>query len=121
VYAPACALYIDKNGEDERTDAYDMAEKGMNYTYIVRCRDATLYTGWTNDLDKRMEAHNSGKGARYTRSRRPVELVYFESFDTKQEAMHREWEIKQFSREEKLLLIEKKRGNMQNGADGTER
>lgn len=97
-----------------------MAGKGTNYTYIVRCCDATLYTGWTNDLDKRMEAHNSGKGARYTRSRRPVELVYFESFDTKQEAMHREWEIKQLNREEKLLLIEKKRGNMQNSTSGTE-
>lgn len=90
----------------------------MNYTYIVRCCDATLYTGWTNDLDKRMEAHNSGKGARYTRSRRPVELVYFESFDTKQEAMRREWEIKQLNREEKLLLIAQKRENAQNRTGG---
>ncbi|MEY8427496.1 GIY-YIG nuclease family protein [Lachnospiraceae bacterium 46-15] len=76
----------------------------MNYTYIVKCCDDTLYTGWTTDLDKRIEAHNSGRGAKYTRSRRPVELVYFESFSTKQEAMHREWEIKQLSREEKLRL-----------------
>lgn len=53
---------------------------GINYTYIVKCRDGTLYTGWTNDLDKRMKAHNSGEGAKYTRSRRPVELVYYESF-----------------------------------------
>ena len=74
----------------------------MNYTYIVRCCDNTLYTGWTTDLDRRMEAHNSGKGAKYTRSRRPVELIYAERFDTKQEAMRREWEIKQLSREEKL-------------------
>ena len=77
----------------------------MNYTYIVRCCDNTLYTGWTTDLDRRMEAHNSGKGAKYTRSRRPVELIYAERFDTKQEAMRREWEIKQLSREEKQLLI----------------
>ena len=62
----------------------------MNYTYIVRCCDNTLYTGWTTDLDRRMEAHNSGKGAKYTRSRRPVELIYAERFDTKQEAMRRE-------------------------------
>lgn len=77
----------------------------MNYTYMVKCSDASLYTGWTTDLDKRLEAHNSGHGAKYTRSRKPVELVYVESFETKQEAMRREWEIKQLSREEKLLLI----------------
>lgn len=79
----------------------------MNYTYIVKCCDDTLYTGWTTDLDRRMEAHNSGKGAKYTRSRRPVELVYSESFGTKQEAMRREWEIKQLSRQEKLRLAGK--------------
>ncbi|NBH97964.1 GIY-YIG nuclease family protein [Anaerotruncus sp. 1XD22-93] len=79
----------------------------MNYTYIVKCCDNTLYTGWTTDLDRRMEAHNSGKGAKYTRSRRPVELIYAERFDTKQEAMRREWEIKQLSREEKLRLAGK--------------
>ena len=58
----------------------------LNYMYIVRCSDDTLYTGWTNHLEERIEAHNRGKGARYTRSRRPVELVYFESFATKEEA-----------------------------------
>ena len=79
----------------------------MNYTYIVKCCDNTLYTGWTTDLDRRIEAHNSGKGAKYTRSRRPVELIYAERFDTKQGAMRREWEIKQLSREEKLRLAGK--------------
>ena len=79
----------------------------MNYTYILKCCDNTLYTGWTTDLDRRIEAHNSGKGAKYTRSRRPVELIYAERFDTKQEAMRREWEIKQLSREEKLRLAGK--------------
>lgn len=79
----------------------------MNYTYIVKCCDNTLYTDWTTDLDRRIEAHNSGKGAKYTRSRRPVELIYAERFDTKQEAMRREWEIKQLSREEKLRLAGK--------------
>lgn len=80
----------------------------MNYTYIVKCRDATLYTGWTTDLDKRVSAHNDGKGAKYTKTRRPVELVYFESFETKQGAMRREWEIKQLSRKDKLKLIKER-------------
>ena len=77
----------------------------MNYTYIVRCSDGTLYTGWTNNLEKRIAAHNSGTGAKYTKSRRPVELVYFEKFETKQEAQSREARIKQLTRKEKLELI----------------
>ena len=77
----------------------------MNFTYIVRCSDGTLYTGWTNDLDKRVKAHNEGKGAKYTRSRRPVSLGYFECFETKEQAMRREYEIKRFTREEKMKLI----------------
>lgn len=76
-----------------------------NYVYIVRCADGSLYTGWTNDLERRIEAHNAGTGAKYTKSRRPVELVYFESFETRQEAMQREYQIKQLSRTEKLRLI----------------
>lgn len=80
----------------------------MNYTYIVKCRDATLYTGWTTDLDRRVSAHNDGKGAKYTKTRRPVELAYFESFETKQGAMRREWEIKQLSRKDKLKLIKER-------------
>ena len=76
-----------------------------NYTYIAKCSDETLYTGWTNNLKKRLEAHNSGKGAKYTKNRRPVELVYFEEYDTKQEAMKREYAIKQLSRQKKLALI----------------
>ncbi len=77
----------------------------MNYTYILRCKDGTYYTGWTNHIEKRVKAHNQGKGAKYTRARRPVELVYYEVFDTKEEAMRREWEIKQLSRKEKEKLI----------------
>lgn len=76
-----------------------------NYTYIVKCSDETLYTGWTNNLKKRMEAHNSGKGAKYTKNRCPVELVYFEEYDTKQEAMQREYAIKQLSRQRSSLLF----------------
>ena len=81
--------------------------ENMNYTYIVRCRDGTLYTGWTNNLEKRMEAHNSGKGARYTKSRRPVKLVYYEEFETKEEAMSREYAIKHMKKSKKEKLIEK--------------
>ncbi len=77
----------------------------MNYTYLVECADGTLYCGWTNDIDKRMKAHNEGKGAKYTRSRRPVRLVYYETFDTKEEAMSRECGIKRLSRKDKLKLI----------------
>ena len=56
----------------------------MNYTYILHCADGTLYCGWTNDLKKRLHAHNSGTGAKYTKSRRPVTLAYYEAFGTKQ-------------------------------------
>ncbi|WP_138264191.1 GIY-YIG nuclease family protein [[Clostridium] hylemonae] len=77
----------------------------MNYTYILKCKDGTLYTGWTNDLDKRVKAHNSGKGSKYTRVRRPVELVYYEEFRTKEEAMSREYTIKHMRREEKEVLV----------------
>lgn len=81
----------------------------MNYTYIIKCKDGSLYTGWTNNLEKRLEAHNSGTGAKYTRTRHPVELMYYETFDTKEEAMSREYRIKKLSRAEKLNLINKKK------------
>lgn len=80
-----------------------------NYTYILRCADGTLYTGWTNDLEKRLAAHNAGTGAKYTRPRRPIILVYHEVFETKEAAMRREWEIKHLSRLQKLRLIEAKK------------
>ena len=75
------------------------------YTYLLRCADGTLYCGWTNDIEKRLAAHNSGKASKYTRSRLPAELVYLEVFETKQEAMSREAQIKQLSRQQKLALI----------------
>ena len=81
----------------------------MNYTYILRCSDGTLYCGWTNNLEKRLKAHNEGKGAKYTRSRLPVTLVYYEEFETSVEAQKREYQIKQMTRQEKLLLIENKK------------
>lgn len=77
----------------------------MNYTYIVKCSDGTFYIGWTNDLTRRMEAHNQGRGAKYTKARRPVTLIYYETFETKEEAMKREYAIKRLSRKEKEELI----------------
>ncbi len=77
-----------------------------NYAYILRCSDGTYYTGWTNDLDKRLASHNEGKGSKYTRTRLPVELVYFEAFATKQEAMRREARIKKMRRRDKEKLIQ---------------
>lgn len=77
----------------------------MNYTYILKCSDDTLYTGWTNHLEKRVKAHSLGKGAKYTRCRTPVSLAYYETFATKEEAMKREWEIKQMTRQQKMALI----------------
>lgn len=75
------------------------------YVYILECADKTLYTGYTTDLEKRVETHNTGKtGAKYTKARRPVKLKYSESFDTKSEAMKREWVIKQMTRVEKVVL-----------------
>ena len=77
----------------------------MNYAYILHCADGTLYTGWTNDLERRLKAHNGGTGGKYTRARRPVELVYAEALPDKTATMRREWEIKQLTRAEKLALI----------------
>ena len=82
-----------------------MSRGSMNYTYVVKCSDGTFYTGWTNDLTRRMEAHNQGRGAKYTKARRPVTLIYYETFETKEEAMKREYAIKRLSRKEKEELI----------------
>ncbi len=77
----------------------------MNWCYILRCADGSLYTGWTNDPEARLKSHNAGRGSKYTRSRLPVELVYCEPFETREAAMSREWHVKRLSREEKLNLI----------------
>ena len=79
----------------------------MWYVYILRCADATLYTGSTTDPERRVKTHNSGKGAKYTRSRGPLELVYQEECPDKSAALKRELEIKALPRAEKLKLIEK--------------
>ena len=77
----------------------------MNFTYILKCADGSYYTGWTTDLEKRVSKHNSGNGAKYTRCRLPVELVYYERYEDKSTAMKREYQIKQLSRSQKEALI----------------
>ena len=82
-----------------------MKEQKKAYVYIAECRDGSWYTGWSTDPERRIRMHNSGKGAKYTRSRLPVELAYFETFEDRHEALSREWHIKRLPREEKLALI----------------
>ena len=77
----------------------------MYYVYLLRCADGTLYTGFTNDLARRLAAHNPGKGAKYTRSRLPVDLVYWENFSNKSSALRRECATKRLSRAENLSLV----------------
>lgn len=81
------------------------AETGENYIYMLECADGTLYTGWTNDLERRIASHNSGVASKYTRARTPVRMVYSESFETREEAMSREMRIKRLTRAQKLVLI----------------
>ena len=77
----------------------------MHYVYIVRCVDGTLYTGYAVDLDRRIDAHNAGRGAKYTSGRRPVSLVYSESFKAKSAALKREHALKRRTRAKKEALI----------------
>lgn len=84
----------------------------MNYVYIIRCRDGSLYTGWTNNLEKRFKDHCEGKGAKYTRGRGPLELVYYEIFDNKIEAMKREYEIKRLNKSKKEELLKNSDKNL---------
>ncbi|TEB07849.1 GIY-YIG nuclease superfamily protein [Pelotomaculum schinkii] len=77
----------------------------MPYTYMLQCSDGTFYTGWTVDLEARLKAHNSGKGARYTRSRLPVELVYWESHLSRGDAQRREAMIRKLGRKQKEELV----------------
>lgn len=76
----------------------------MNYAYLVRCSDDSLYAGWTNDIEKRVRAHNNGTGAKYTKARRPVTLAYAERFETRSEAMKREAALKKLSHSQKEAL-----------------
>jgi putative endonuclease len=76
----------------------------MPFVYILRCADGSLYTGWAVDVAARVRAHNAGRGARYTRARRPVKLIYCEEFPSRADAMRREQAIKKYTRVRKLAL-----------------
>ncbi len=76
------------------------------FAYLLRCADNSIYAGYTTDIKAREKTHNAGKGARYTRTRRPVQLVYYEKFDNKREALKREAAYKRLTRKEKIALIE---------------
>ena len=76
----------------------------MNYVHLLRCADGSLYCGWTTDPDARLAAHNSGKGAKYTRSRLPVTLAHIEAYEDRHEALSREWHVKRMSKAEKEKL-----------------
>ncbi len=78
----------------------------MNYTYILQCKDNSYYTGWTNDIKKRLHMHRIGQGAKYTKGRGPLTLVHLEVFDNQSEAMRREAYIKKLSRPEKEALMQ---------------
>ncbi len=78
------------------------------YFYLARCRDNTLYAGYCKDLIEREAMHNSGKGAKYTRARCPIKIVYFENFETKSEAMKREYAVKKLTKSQKETLIKTK-------------
>ena len=77
----------------------------MNYVYLLRCADGSLYCGWTTRPEERLAAHNSGRGAKYTRSRLPVKMVYLEACEDRHEALSREWHIKRMSHAEKEKLV----------------
>lgn len=88
------------------------------FCYILECADGTYYTGWTTDPPRRERQHNAGRGAKYTRTRRPVKLVYAEEFPSRAEAMKRERAIKTMRRERKMMLVENnKRGGWQAGEE----
>jgi putative endonuclease len=80
-------------------------EENKHIVYMLKCKDNTIYTGYTNDLEHRLKMHKEGKGAKYTRGRGPFQVVYIEKHEEKQKAMQREYQIKQLSRIEKIQLI----------------
>jgi putative endonuclease len=82
-----------------------METKGNHFFYVLECADESLYAGYTNNLEKRIATHNAGKGAKYTKPRIPVKCIYYETFETKQEAMRSEYAFKQLNRKEKLEYI----------------
>ncbi|SFD01076.1 putative endonuclease [Bacillus sp. OV322] len=92
-------------------------EKNEHFFYVLRCRDGSFYAGYTNDLKKRISMHNEGKGAKYTRGRGPVELIHYEVFATKTEAMRAEYNFKQLNRAQKEQIINKKEKSVHAAAE----
>ena len=90
------------------------------FVYLLRCADGSLYCGWTSDLQRRLRAHNAGTGSKYTRTRRPVTLAWFEACESKEAAMSREWHLKRLTREEKIQLIEKRESHERDSQTGGE-
>jgi putative endonuclease len=84
----------------------DLPQSNAHYVYVIRCTNGSLYTGYTKDIETRIAAHNEGKGGRYTRAHRPVELIASWSFATKREALQVEYRIKQLPRQKKLELVQ---------------
>ena len=87
-------------------------EEKLNYVYMIECSDGTYYTGWTTHLKERVQSHNGGNGAKYTRSRRPVHLVYYEICTSRSEALKREYEVKHLSRTEKERMVREAAGKI---------
>lgn len=85
------------------------------YAYMLKCSDGTIYSGYTTDLEQRLNVHNSGSGAKYTRARLPVNLVYYQEFDSKSDAMKKEAAFKKLSRTQKLKLIQTFNENKKDG------
>lgn len=92
-------------------------ERNEHFFYVLRCKDDSLYAGYTNNLEKRIKLHNDGKGAKYTRGRGPVELLYHEKFKTKTEAMQAEYKFKQLGKRAKVKYIEKEAGTLHVAAE----
>jgi len=82
-----------------------MEKKDKHYFYVLECADSSFYAGYTNDLERRVNQHNAGKGAKYTRAKRPVKCIYYEIYETKEEAMRAEYAFKQLKRSEKMKYI----------------
>ncbi|MFB6469311.1 GIY-YIG nuclease family protein [Cytobacillus sp. Hz8] len=87
-------------------------EKNSHYFYVLSCKDGSLYAGYTTDLERRIKQHNDGKGAKYTRGRGPVKLIYSHAFETKGEALRTEYEFKQWSRKKKEAFLIKELGGL---------
>jgi putative endonuclease len=103
--SPMYRICIDAGPTRWRADETDKRGDILFFVYIAQCGDGSLYTGWTTDLEKRMAAHNAGRGAKYTRSKRPVTLLYHEEMPSINEALRREIAIKRLSHENKRRLI----------------